>query len=64
MAPDVVKKINTDVRRALADPVVRDRLTKAGNDMMDMSPEEFAKHVRSEIADYAHVLQAAGVKPQ
>jgi tripartite-type tricarboxylate transporter receptor subunit TctC len=64
MAPDVVKKINTDVRRALADATVRDRLASTGNEMMDMSPEEFAKYVRSEIADYARVLQAAGVKPQ
>jgi tripartite-type tricarboxylate transporter receptor subunit TctC len=64
MAPDVVKKINTDVRRALADATVRDRLASTGNEMMDMSPDEFAKYVRSEIADYARVLQAAGIKPQ
>jgi tripartite-type tricarboxylate transporter receptor subunit TctC len=64
MAPDVVKKINADVRRALADKTVRDRLASTGNEIMDMSPEEFAKYVRSEIADYTRVLQAAGIKPQ
>jgi tripartite-type tricarboxylate transporter receptor subunit TctC len=64
MPADVVKKINTDVRRALADPAVKERLVNGGNDTMDMSPEQFAKFVRSEIDDYARVLKAAGVKPQ
>jgi tripartite-type tricarboxylate transporter receptor subunit TctC len=31
---------------------------------MDMSPQEFAKLVRSEMDDYARVLKAAGIKPQ
>jgi tripartite-type tricarboxylate transporter receptor subunit TctC len=61
---DVVAKINKDVRRALAEPDVKERLTKGGNEVMDMSSEEFAKFVRSQIADYTSVLQAAGIKPQ
>jgi len=64
MAPDVVNKINADVRRALADATVKDRLTTGGNDTMDMTPDAFAKFVRSEIEDYTRVLRAAGVKPQ
>jgi tripartite-type tricarboxylate transporter receptor subunit TctC len=61
---DVVKKINADVRRALTEPTVQERLIKGGNETMDMAPEAFAKFVRSEIADYTRVLQAAGIKPQ
>jgi tripartite-type tricarboxylate transporter receptor subunit TctC len=64
MPADVVNKINADVRRALADPVVKERLVNGGNDTMNMPPQEFAKFVRSEIEDYARVLKAAGVKPQ
>jgi tripartite-type tricarboxylate transporter receptor subunit TctC len=64
MAPAVVNKINADVRRALAEPTVKERLTKGGNETMDMSPAEFAKYVRSHIEDYGRVLKAAGVKPQ
>jgi tripartite-type tricarboxylate transporter receptor subunit TctC len=64
MPKDVVNKINADVRKALADHAVRERLVNGGNDTMDMSPEQFAKFVRSEIADYGHVLKTAGVKPQ
>jgi tripartite-type tricarboxylate transporter receptor subunit TctC len=64
MAPDVVNRINADVRKALADPTVKQRLVNGGNDTMDMSHDEFARFVRSEVEDYARVLKAAGVKPQ
>ena len=60
----VVQKISTDVRRALADPGVKDKLIALGNDTMDMSPEEFGRFVREEIAVYAKVIKDAGIKPQ
>ncbi|HET7764201.1 MAG TPA: tripartite tricarboxylate transporter substrate binding protein [Burkholderiales bacterium] len=61
---DIVAKISADTRKALADPAVRDRLQNLGNDTMDMSPEEFARFVRSEHDEYARVIKAAGIKPQ
>lgn len=64
MNAELVNKINTDVRKALADPGVKQKLQSLGNDTMDMSPQEFAKLVRSEMADYARVLKAAGITPQ
>src|SRR5438067_1571173 len=64
MDSQLVRKINADVRKALADAAVKERLIQTGNDTMDMSPPEFAKLVRSEMEDYARVLKAAGVKPQ
>ena len=64
MSPELVTKINADVRKALADPAVKERLVNGGNETMDMSPQEFSQLIRSEIDDYARVLTAAGVKPQ
>jgi tripartite-type tricarboxylate transporter receptor subunit TctC len=64
MPADLVTKINVDVRRALADPGVKERLANLGNDTMDMSPQEFARFVRSEIEDYQRVVRNAGIKPQ
>ncbi|HTF15027.1 MAG TPA: tripartite tricarboxylate transporter substrate binding protein [Burkholderiales bacterium] len=61
---NIVAKISTDTRKALADPGVRERLGNLGNDTMDMSPEEFARFVRSELVEYARVIKAAGIKPQ
>jgi len=64
MSADLVKKINADVRKALTDPTVKERLANTGNQPMDMSPQEFARFVRSEIDDYQRVIKAAGIKPQ
>jgi len=64
MAPELVTKINADVRKALTDPTVKERLTNGGNETMDMSPQQFAALIRSEIDDYSRVLKAAGIKPQ
>ena len=61
---DIVGKINADARKALADPGVKEKLANLGNDAMDMSPQEFARFVRSEIEDYQRVVRAAGIKPQ
>jgi tripartite-type tricarboxylate transporter receptor subunit TctC len=64
MPAELVSKINADVRRALADPGVRERLANTGNAPLDMSAQEFARFVRSEIEDYQRVVRAAGIKPQ
>jgi tripartite-type tricarboxylate transporter receptor subunit TctC len=64
MPADLTNKINADVRKALADPAVKERLVASGNDTMAMSPQEFDKLVRTEMDEYARVLKAAGVKPQ
>jgi len=61
---DIIAKINADTRKALADPGVKEKLASLGNDPMDMSPQEFARFVRSEIDDYQRVVRAAGIKPQ
>lgn len=64
MSPELVNRLNADVRKALADPGVKERLVNGGNDTMDMSPHEFSKLVRDEIEANKRVLAAAGVKPQ
>jgi len=61
---DIVNKVNADVRKALADPTVKERLANGGNEVLDMSPQEFARYVRSEIDVYQKVIKDAGIKPQ
>ena len=63
MPADIVDKISKDVNRALADPSVRERLAKLGNDPMSMTPAEFSQFVRREVEDYARVIKAAGIQP-
>ena len=37
---------------------------KLGNDPMNMTPAQFSQFVHQEVADYARVIKAAGIKPQ
>ena len=61
---NIIAKISVDVRKALADPGVREKLSNLGNDPMDMPPEDFARFVRSEVDAYARIIAAAGIKQQ
>ena len=64
MPADLVSKINADVRKALADPGVKEKLANTGNVPIDMSAAQFAKFVRSEMDEYQRIVKAAGIKPQ
>lgn len=60
----IVEKINADINRALASPDVKAQLAKLGYDTMHMTPADFRKFVRDEIADMHKVIKAAGIRPQ
>ncbi|HEX4330240.1 MAG TPA: tripartite tricarboxylate transporter substrate binding protein [Burkholderiales bacterium] len=61
---DITTKIAADVHKALTDPEVKSKLTALGNDVMDMSPEQFGKFVREEMVSYSKLIKAAGITPQ
>jgi len=60
----IITKIANSIRDAGNDPVLKGKLAALGNEPMEMTPPQFAKFVRSEIATGATVLKAAGIKPQ
>lgn len=60
----VIDKISADVRRALADPGVKEKLQNLGNEVIDMTPAQFAKFVRDEMESNGRIIRAAGIKPQ
>ena len=62
--PQVVERIAADVRRAFAQPDMRERLTNLGAEPMDMTPAQFSRFVQSEIEDAARIGKAAGIKLQ
>ncbi len=62
--PAIVNKINADVRRAIAEPAVKERLNGMGQDTLDMTPEAFARFVRAEVENNHRVIKAAGIAPQ
>ena len=62
--PDaIIRKINADVTKALADPEFRAKLTQLGAQIIENStPESFATLIKSEIPRIAELVKASGIK--
>jgi tripartite-type tricarboxylate transporter receptor subunit TctC len=61
---DVVEKIAAEVKKAVAIPEVRERLTKLGVEPIADAPADFKKFISAEIKAYAEQVRLAGVKPE
>jgi tripartite-type tricarboxylate transporter receptor subunit TctC len=59
----VIDRIHAEVAKLARDPKMKARLAGQGLELVGNSPEEFDAFIRSEIAKWAKVLKAAGVKP-
>jgi tripartite-type tricarboxylate transporter receptor subunit TctC len=60
--PEVVSKLNAEIRAALALPDIREKAVAAGAEPFANSPQEFAAFIREETRKWAEVIKAAGVK--
>jgi tripartite-type tricarboxylate transporter receptor subunit TctC len=61
---DVVAKVNAIVAAALKSPDVLQRLNTLGYEPLGDTPEHFAGTIKMDIAKYANVVRAAGIKIQ
>jgi tripartite-type tricarboxylate transporter receptor subunit TctC len=59
---DVVAKIHNAARTALANPTVKERFATFGMQPVGNSPGEFAAFIREDLARWAKVIKAAGIK--
>jgi len=59
---EIVLRLNSEVARALREPDARERLYSIGAEPMSNTPEEFAAYINSEMAKWAKVVKAAGIR--
>ncbi len=59
---ELVRRINADFRKLLAQPDVARRLEEMGVEVVGNSPEEFGAFIRGEIERWTRVARAANVK--
>ena len=57
----LTEKILAEIRRILATPEMRERLSTEGSEPGGMSPAEFRRHMEREIAKWTKVARATGV---
>ena len=58
----IVNRLNSEIVRALNSPDLRGRLTSQGAEVVGNTPEQYTVFVQNEIAKWAKVIQAAGIK--
>jgi len=61
---DIVAKLSAATAKALQAPDLRERLASEGAQAVGSTPEELDRFVRAEIAKWAKVVKASGVKPE
>ena len=62
--PDIIARLNAEVRAVLKIPSVRQSIVKVGYEPTDMSPEEFGVFLHAEAKRYAEAVRAAKIEPQ
>ncbi|KAB2901602.1 MAG: tripartite tricarboxylate transporter substrate binding protein [Burkholderiaceae bacterium] len=62
--PEVVARLQGEVKKALADPALRERFAQQGALPGGMAPADFASFVRQETLVWGAVARIAGVKPE
>jgi tripartite-type tricarboxylate transporter receptor subunit TctC len=59
---ELVEKISADMRRVLAQPETKERLTAIGVDVAGTTPEELAQFHRAELTKWAKIVKDSGAK--
>lgn len=58
----IVVRLNEEMRKALADPVVASKLEAQTLDPMPMSPQQFSERLKSDSDKYARLVKESGAK--
>jgi tripartite-type tricarboxylate transporter receptor subunit TctC len=61
--PDIVKKLNAEIRRIVDTAEVKDALLLQGAEPATDTPEAFARIVREDVAKWAKIVKDTGAKP-
>ncbi len=62
MPKDIVTRLNTEIRTALANPAVKERFRTLGSETDPSTPEEFRELSRRETEKWARVIKLSGAK--
>ena len=60
----IIDRINTEVRRALAEPDMKKRFADLGGEARGGSPEEMRDYIESEIAKWKKLIEARKIEKQ
>lgn len=62
LSRDIVNRINAEVVKGMSAPAGRERLNQLAFDPVLSTPDQYAAHIKSEVAKWAKVAKAAGAR--
>ena len=61
---EIITRLNGELQKMLQRREVLDRLNNEGVEPLGGTPQQYADHIKNEMARWAKVVKAAGIKPQ
>ena len=58
----IIDKLNTEINKILANPEINEAWAKQGATTMNMTPEQFGKHLRADIEKWARIVKLADIR--
>jgi tripartite-type tricarboxylate transporter receptor subunit TctC len=60
--PEIIKRLNAELVKALGTPEMRERLVTAGAEPEGGTPERFAQKIKGDLSQWTEVINRAGIK--
>ena len=64
MPPEIVERLNAQLRRTLAKPEIRDKLVGMGAEIVPSSSLEMEQFVKQQLASWGTKIRNAGIMPE
>jgi tripartite-type tricarboxylate transporter receptor subunit TctC len=61
---DIVTRLNTEIRRIVADPVLKAQFAEIGTEIFSSTPEEMGELIRTDLVRWAKMIKDAGIEAQ
>jgi len=60
--PEIIKKLNLEIAKALKDPEIRNRFSRDGLEIVGGSPEDFSSYIKAEVGKWGKVVRESNIK--
>jgi tripartite-type tricarboxylate transporter receptor subunit TctC len=60
--PAAIARLNQELVKILRSPEIREKMAAEGVEAVGSTPQEYAAHIKAELASYARIVKAAGIK--